>query len=439
MNFPKEFLWGAATAAYQVEGGSDERGESVWDMFCRRPGAVAFGQNGLDACDHYHEYQKDIRLMQEIGIGAYRFSVSWPRIFPDGLGKINQKGIDFYNQLIDSLLEAGIEPYLTMFHWDYPLALYRRGGWLNPDSPKWFAEYAQTLVALFSDRVSNWMTLNETLCFIGLGHADGTHAPGLRLSEEEVLICAHHSLLAHGLAVQAIRQTAKKEPAVGYAAVGETRIPSSNQKRDIDAARTEMFRVYDPQYWGNAMWTDPLFLGYPKEIRQAFDTYHIKITDEDCRIIREPIDFLGLNIYTAPYIGHGGQKRSAPGFSQTAMNWEITPEALYWGPKFFYDRYHTPIMITENGMANVDIISEDGKVHDPQRIEFLRQYLAQLERCIKDGTDVRAYFLWSLLDNFEWAEGLQKRFGLVYVDYQTQNRIMKDSAYWYKKMIKGEI
>lgn len=436
MSFPKNFNWGVATASFQIEGGYEHRGENIWDMFCRRDGAVAFGHDGKVACDHYNRYKEDVAIMKELGVKTYRFSLSWSRIFPEGLGKINQDGVNFYNSLIDELLKNGIEPYITLFHWDYPLALYRRGGWLNPDSPKWFEEYAKTVAELFSDRVSHWFTLNETLCFISVGHANGEHAPGLKLSEEEVLLAGHHALLAHGLAVRALRKYAKKTPIIGYAPVGEVKVPHTESEADIKAAYEQMFGVISPHYWGNAMWTDPIFTGkYADETLDVFRKCNIEITDEDMKIISEPIDFLGVNIYVGARVSADGYAPSRIGFDQTAINWEMTPESLYWGPKFYYERYKKPIYITENGMANVDLISEDGKVHDPQRIEFLRRYLKQLKRASEEGVEILGYFQWSLMDNFEWAEGYQKRFGLVYVDYPTQKRIIKDSGYWYKNLI----
>jgi len=435
MGFTNDFVWGCASASFQIEGGADERGDTVWDMFCRRDGAVAFGQDGKYACDHYHRVKEDVKIMRDMGLKAYRFSVSWARILPDGTGKINRKGIDFYNTLIDELIANGITPYMTIFHWDYPTALYRKGGWLNPDSPKWFEEYTKVLMDNFSDRVTNFITLNETLCFIGLGYGTGVHAPGLKLSEEEVLLAGHNALKAHGLSVRTIRRYAKKTPNIGYAPVGEVKIPSSNAKEDIEAAYNEMFRPYDPHYWGNMMWVDPVMTGkYHDEICDAFKKYGIEITDGDMKLISEPIDFLGMNIYVGSKIPPVSPKA---GFDQTAIGWEMSPEALYWGPKFYYKRYKKPIYITENGLANVDIVSGDGKVHDPQRIEFTRRYLANLKKAVDEGVDVKGYFHWSIMDNFEWAEGYQKRFGLVYVDYETFERIPKDSSYWYADVIKN--
>lgn len=439
MGFKDDFEWGVATASFQIEGGSESRGDSVWDMFCRKEGAVAFGHDGKIACDHYHKYKEDVAIMKAMGIKSYRFSISWPRIMPDGLGKINEEGVRFYNNLIDELIKNDIKPYITLFHWDYPTALYRKGGWLNSESPKWFEEYTKVVVDLFSDRVENWFTLNETACFISVGHANGEHAPGLRLSEEDVMICAHHAHLAHGLAVRTIRERAKLKPNIGFAPVGDIKIPNTNSPEDIKAAYDEMFKVVKPHYWGSAIWIEPVMTGqYPKEIREYYERMNIEISESDMQIIGTPVDFLGVNIYVGGRVSstehNVGEK---VGFDQTAMGWAMTPEALYWGPKFYYERYKKPIYITENGMANVDLVSKDGGVHDPQRIEYLRSYLSCLRQAASEGVDIKGYFQWSLLDNFEWAEGYQKRFGLVYMDYETLSRIPKDSARWYKTVIEN--
>lgn len=437
MSFPKNFTWGAATASFQIEGGYDTRGKCIWDMMCEKSGAVAFGHDGKTACDHYNRFREDVALMKQLGIKAYRFSLSWPRLIPDGLGKINPDGVRFYNELIDELLKNGIEPYITLFHWDYPLSLYEKGGWLNPESPEWFAEYTKIAVELFSDRVKYWFTLNETQCFISVGHANGEHAPGLKMSEYEVMLCAHHAHLAHGRAVQTIRKYSKQTPQIGFAPVGDVKVPATDSPEDIRAAYEEMFRPINPHYWGNAIWIEPVMTGkYPDEISEYYEKNGIKITDEDMKIIGQPIDFLGMNIYSGARVSASG-KPVAPkvGFDQTAIGWEIVPESLYWGPKFYWERYKKPIFITENGMANVDLVSADGKVHDPQRIEYLRRYLKNLRRASEEGAEILGYFQWSLMDNFEWAEGYQKRFGLIYIDYETKQRIPKDSFEWYSDTI----
>ena len=268
MAFKKDFTWGVASASYQVEGAAfeDGKGSSVWDMFCRKQGAIWRSQNGDIACDHYHRYQQDISLMKQLGIGAYRFSVSWPRVLPEGVGAINPKGLEFYDRLVDSMLQAGIEPWLTLFHWDYPLALYHRGGWLNRDSSAWFAEYATVLARKLGDRVTHWMTQNEPQCYIGLGHQTGYHAPGDKLRMDEVLLAAHHSLMAHGKAVQVLRSTTKAKPTIGSALVGMTCMPQSESSADIEAARQMMFSVTKMDCFNTTWWMDPMFLGnYPEE------------------------------------------------------------------------------------------------------------------------------------------------------------------------------
>ena len=444
MNFGKGFKWGIATAAYQIEGAADidGKGPSVWDMKCRMPGAIFNGHTGDVACDHYHRYKEDVRVMKEIGVQTYRMSISWPRILPEGIGEINSQGIDFYSRLIDELLENDIEPYITLFHWDYPQSLFLKGGCLNPESPDWFAGYTKVVVDALSDRVKNWITLNEPQCFIGLGHYLTEHAPGISLAFSEVLRCCHNVLLSHGRAVQVIRNHAKQDAVVGYAPVGDIYVPcDENSVNDIDFARYKTFDLKSGDCFNSALWMDPVILGkYPEKCAEVYGSDMPDYDDGDMSIISEPIDFLGLNIYFAKQVSSDdtGQGRSMPrnrGHVYTPMGWPIEPKSMYWGPKFFYERYKKPIMITENGMANIDLIGSDGKIHDPQRIEFLRRYISKLQDACADGVDVQGYFLWSLLDNFEWAHGYSKRFGLVHVDYETQKRTIKDSGYWYKKII----
>ena len=436
MSFTKDFKWGAATASFQIEGGYDQRGESIWDLFCRTPGKIAFSHDGKTACDHYHRFREDIAIMKHMGLKAYRFSISWPRLREDGVGALREDGVRFYNELIDALLENGIEPYITLFHWDLPIELYYKGGWLSPEMPSWFSYYTKKVMECFSDRVSNWFTLNETLCFISVAYANGEHAPGLRLSEEEVMHAAHIANLTHGAAVHTIRTYAKKKPNIGFAPVGEVKIPASRSLLDVQAAKKAMFSPCDPHYWGCAIWIDPIMKGrYCDEIMKVFEKSGVKVTDEDMKLIGQELDFLGMNIYQGDVISAKGPVTPSVGHEETAMGWPVTPEALYWGPKFYYDRYKKPIYITENGMANTDFMFSDGHVHDPQRIEFLSRYLKCLKNACSDGVDVRGYFHWSLMDNFEWAYGYQKRFGLIYVDYGTQKRTMKDSALWYKNVI----
>ena len=443
MSFSKDFVWGAAASSYQIEGAAreDGKGLSVWDVFCQKEGAIWGGQSGDVACDHYHKYKEDVALMKQIGLRAYRLSISWPRVMPEGTGAVNSKGLDFYDKLIDELLAAGIAPYVTLFHWDYPNELYGRGGWLNQDSSDWFAEYTGVVVEKLGDRVKHWMTLNEPQCFIGLGHQNGIHAPGDELTIAEVLAAGHNALLAHGKAVQMIRAHSKVECKIGFAPVGLVNTPATDSREDVEAARQATFSITGKNCWNNTWWTDPAFFGqYPEDGLELFGSDVPAMRDSDMKTICQPLDFFGVNIYLGmpSRAGKEGKAEGVPlplGYAMTSMRWPVTPEALYWGPRFFWERYKLPIFITENGMSNIDWVSLDGKVHDPQRIDFLKRYLLELQKASEDGVDIGGYFQWSILDNFEWARGYKERFGLVYVDYPTQKRVLKDSAYWYKDVI----
>jgi beta-glucosidase len=444
MSFPSDFVWGTATASYQIEGATAEDGRkpSTWDMMARRKGAIYEGHTGDVACDHYHRYKEDVALMNKLGAKAYRFSVAWPRVIPDGVGAVNKKGLDFYDKLVDELLAAGVEPWLTLYHWDHPLALYHKGGWLNPETPKWFADYAAAVVERLGDRVGHWFTLNEPQCFIGLGLSTGVHAPGDKLPWAEVLLAAHHALIAHGMACQVIRSKATRPARIGYAPVGSVAMPASESPQDIEAARSYMFSVRDRDPWQNSWWMDPVLFGkYPEDGIALYGDDVPKFTDEEMDIISQPVDFFGANIYQGVYIKAGKdgkpiEVKRQPGSPQTASRWPMTQECLYWGPRFFFERYGTPIVISENGLSNQDWIHLDGKVHDPQRIDYLQRHLLQLRKASEDGAEVQGYFHWSLLDNFEWAEGYKERFGLIYVDYPTQKRIPKDSYDWFSEVIR---
>lgn len=443
MSFPKSFVWGAAAASYQIEGAAREEGKglSIWDMMCRQQGKIWEGNTGDIACDHYHRYKEDVKLMSDLGLHAYRLSVSWPRVLPDGTGKVNKKGLDFYDKLVDELLAKRIQPWITLFHWDYPYELYKRGGWLNRDSADWFAEYTQVLVEHLSDRVSHWMTQNEPQCFIGLGHMAGEHAPGMKMGFGQCLLAAHNSMLAHGKAVQVIRAKARTKPVIGTAQVGSPKVPVSNSQADIKAAQMAMFSIKGRHFWDNTWFTDPIILGsYPKDGLEMFKAEMPEFPQSDLKTMCQPLDFLGLNIYSGQLtkMGTDGKDTGVKmpvGPPLTTMTWHVLPEALYWGPKFIYERYKLPIVITENGMANCDWVALDGKVHDPQRIDFTARYLRELGRAIESGTKVHGYFYWSILDNFEWQHGYKQRFGLVYVDYASGKRTPKDSASWYKEVI----
>jgi beta-glucosidase len=443
VKFPDEFVWGAATASYQVEGAAreDGRGPSVWDAFCRRPGAVFEGHSGDVACDHYHRWKEDIGIMQQMGLQGYRFSIAWPRIQPDGTGKPNAKGLDFYEKLVDALMTANVAPYATLFHWDLPYELHCRGGWLNREIADWFAEYTRIVVERLGDRVKHWMTLNEPAVFAVVGYRDGRHAPGEKYDIPEMLRLIHVILLSHGRSAQAIRAAAKSESQVGLAHAGGVRIPASSDPSDIAAAGRAMFSITSKDLWANTWWLDPVMLGaYPEDGLKVFEPHLPTFPAGDMKVIQQKMDFIGCNIYHGQVVKAGASgepERVAlpPGRPMTAIKWPVTPEALYWGPRFFQERYGLPIYITENGLSNSDWVGLDGKVHDPQRIDYTRRHLIELARAIQDGVDVRGYFHWSLLDNFEWAEGYKERFGLVYVDYPTGKRILKDSAYWYGRTI----
>jgi beta-glucosidase len=441
--FPNSFVWGAATAAYQVEGAvtAGGRGASIWDMLCAKPGAIYGGHDGKVASDHYGRYRQDIALFQKLGLTGYRFSVSWPRVLPSGVGRPNPEGLGFYDRLVDGLLAAGIRPFATLFHWDLPLDLYHRGGWLNRDVSDWFAEYTALIVQRLGDRVSHWITLNEPQVFIGHGHYDGRHAPGLTFSLAEMLRCGHHALLAHGRAVAAIRAESRGPARVGFAPMGFPKLPASESAADVAAARELMYSVVQPNHWNLTWWTDPVIFGrYPEDGLRLFGKDAPAASAEDLELIAAPTDFLGLNIYQGVVVraGEGGRPElvpTPPGFPLSAFNWPITPEALHWGPRFAYERYKKPIFITENGLSGRDWPSLDGRVHDAHRVDFLTRHLRQLHRAITSGVPVEGYFHWSALDNFEWADGYKERFGLIYVDYATGERIPKDSYHWYAKII----
>jgi beta-glucosidase len=440
MSFKPDFLWGSATASYQIEGAARAhgRGPSVWDDCARQPGFVKLGATGDTACDHYNRWREDIGHMAYLGLKAYRFSVSWSRVLPDGVGAVNQAGLDFYDRLVDGLLEAGIQPWLTLFHWDYPTALYDKGGWLNPDSPHWFAEYTQILADRLSDRVGHWMTFNEPQCFIDIGHKSGRHAPGLKLPHDQVLRCAHNVLLSHGLSVQTLRTRAKKEIQIGYAPVGRVCLPHT----DADHALAERKSMEGTTLFGNTWWSDPMFFGkYPDDGVKAFERDMPPIKTGDMATIQQPLDFYGTNIYHGHYVTtENGVEKTVPHDPYgmvNAFDWPITPDALYWGAKFLYNRYKLPIYITENGMCGTDYVNDGGEVLDDHRIVYTSRYLKGLKRAAEEGVDIRGYMHWSFLDNFEWADGYTKRFGLIHVDFATGKRTLKKSAHWYKTVIES--
>lgn len=445
--FRDDFVWGVASSAYQVEGRDPEDGcgKNIWDTFAEE-GRILDGKDAYTACDHMHKYKEDYKLMKLLGIKAYRFSMSWARILPEGTGKVNEKAIAMYRDMILSMKENGIEPYITMYHWEFPQALQDKGGWLNEDVIQWFGEYAKVVAENFSDICEYFITLNEPECFVGLGHLSGVHAPGLKLPYKDVFKIAHNALRAHGQAVINLRKYASRPIKVGYAPTCGMAYPATDSPEDIEAARKTLFGFHQPMdnwTWNVAWFNDPVFLGkYPEEGLKKFAEYLPEITDEDMKLISQPLDFMGQNIYNGYMMrqGEDGEPEYVDreaGAAKTAAGWPVTPECFYYGAKFLYERYHLPLYITENGMSCHDDVSLDGRVHDPNRQNFLDLYISALQRANDDGADVRGYFLWTFLDNFEWDKGYTERFGIVYVDFKTQKRIVKDSAFWYQKIIES--
>ena len=445
--FRDDFVWGVASSAYQIEGYDleDGRGKCIWDTFTEE-GRIKDHADAYTACDHMHRYKEDFALMKHLGVKAYRFSLSWDRIMPEGTGRVNEKAIALYRDMIKEMKKNGIEPYITMYHWEFPQALQDKGGWLNEEVIQWFGEYAKVIAENFSDICENFITLNEPECFVGIGHLSGVHAPGLKLPQKDVFQIAHNALRAHGQAVINLRKYACRPIKVGYAPTCGMAYPATNKPEDIEAARKVLFGFEQPMdnwTWNVAWFNDPVFLGkYPEEGLQKFAEYLPEITEEDMKLISQPLDFMGQNIYNGYMIAaaeDGGFEyvdRYA-GFPKTAANWPVTPECFYWGVKFLYDRYKMPLYITENGMSCHDDVSLDGKVHDPNRQNFLDLYISALQQANDEGVDLRGYFLWTFLDNFEWDKGYTEKFGIVHVDFRTQKRIVKDSAYWYQKVIES--
>lgn len=444
--FPAGFVWGAATASYQIEGAVDEDGRSpsIWDTFSRIPGTVANGDTGDVACDHYHRVEEDVGIMRDLGIDAYRFSISWSRILPAGTGEVNQRGLGFYSRLVDALLENGIRPFATLYHWDLPQALDDRGGWLNRDIVDWFGEYASVTIGALGDRVQNWTTLNEPWCSAFLGYSLGSHAPGHR-DPLEGMVAAHHLLLAHGRAVPVIREQC--DGAEVSITLNPTQVygPEDGDEADADAVR-RADNVF------NGVFFSPLFAGrYPEGFLEdtAHLTDHAYIRDPDLGEISRPLDNLGVNNYfpTRVRAARDGEEGTpalagmepvvevAPLPPHTDMGWEANPRAHYDILIRSAKEGLLPVYITENGSAWPDEVSPDGQVHDPDRIAYLHGHLDAVADAIEDGADIRGYFAWSLLDNFEWAYGYGKRFGIVYVDYPTQERIIKDSGKEYARIV----
>ena len=448
LDMGKNFVWGVATAAYQIEGAKNEDGkkDSIWDVFCQKGDAIKDGSNGDFACDAYHRLEEDLDLIANLNVNAYRFSIAWSRLIPDGIGKINLKGADYYNRLINGLLRRNITPYLTLYHWDMPYALSLKGGFLNPDFPKWFEYYASVVVELFGDRVKHFFTFNEPQCMFGLGYRDGTHAPGLKTSLKEQLSAVHNMLLAHGLAVKQIRKIPSSK--VGFASCGWIPMPVSNEKGEYELVKNSFFGFADDNpLWSVSLYADPIFFGkYPDRYYTVYKDIMPEFGEDDFNIISQPVDFFAQNTYEGGYISavkdeNGNYTGELKGVSfptgsvVTPMGWHITPECLYFAVKYLYDRYKKPVFITENGISCNDFVFSDGKVHDPMRCEYICTHLKNLERAKREGVEIAGYFHWSLLDNFEWSLGYTQRFGLVYVDYTTFKRTPKDSYYLYRDIV----
>ncbi len=439
--FPSGFRWGCATAAYQIEGAAKEdgRGPSIWDTFSHTPGKVYQNQTGDVADDHYHLYKQDVQILKNLGAKIYRFSVSWTRIFPEGTGKPNPKGMDFYNRLVDELVANGIDPFCTLFHWDLPQTLQDRvGGWQSSDTSHAFGDYAGYVAGQLSDRVGHFFTMNEFSSFIDIGYKEGRFAPGLRLPPAQLNQARHNAVLGHGLAVQAIRAKAKPGTKVGFADNSGSGIPVIEMEPHIKAA-AQATRFMNAQYLTVIMEGK-----YMDEYLQAQGANAPKFTPADLKIIGSPLDFVGINLYTPTYVRAADTPlgfeivKNPASYPHMASSWlSIGPEALYWAPRHVAQIWNVKEMyITENGTSSLDVLTPDGQVYDTDRVMFLRNYLTSLHRAVAEGFPVRGYFVWSLLDNFEWADGYNLRFGLYYVDYATQKRYPKLSAMFYKEVIR---
>jgi len=435
IELPGKFIWGCATSAYQIEGAykEDGRGESIWDRFSHTPGNTANGDTGDVACDHYHKFEEDIEIMKEIGVDSYRFSISWPRILPNGTGKINAKGLDFYKRLLDALLKNKIIPFVTLYHWDLPQKLEDKGGWRSRETSKAFADYAGLVVSEFSDKVNYWTTINEPPSILN-GYLKGTSAPGTKETSKVINRVIHNLLLAHGLGIKAIKAASKTHCKAGLVHNIAVTIPKTS--KDHKAA-LEAF--YDLNSW----WLDPVFKGkYPKKLWVSKKEDLPEIKHGDLKIINTKTDFLGTNFYYGKLLR---KDKSAAGYRsveypesnpKSSMGWNTDPRCIYYGLKSLKHFYNIrEYIITENGVAYDDNLHANGRVHDIKRINFLKGQLKSLEKALSNKINITGYYLWSLLDNFEWRHGYSKRFGIVYVNYKNQKRVLKDSAFWYKRLI----
>jgi beta-glucosidase len=428
--FPHNFRWGAATASYQIEGAwnEDGKGESIWDRFSHTSGKITNNDNGDIACDHYHRYPEDVAIMRQLGLKAYRFSTSWPRVLPTGRGLINPRGLDFYDRLVDGLCAANIEPFLTLYHWDLPQALQEEGGWQNREVCHAFADYAVLLVKRLGDRVKHWTTFNEPAVVAFEGNLTGDGAPGIQDVKITYQI-AHNLLVAHGLATQAIRATDPMQEAGIVLNLWPVE-PNSDDPAEVAAAD----RAWESS---ETLFLDPLFKGhYPVAVYDLVGPNAPEIHAGDMALIAQKLDFLGINYYSRNVVSTDGNIDPVPGSEYTEMGWEVHAPALRRLLNRIHQQYKLPpLYITENGAAFEDEVSPDGKIHDPRRLDYLRNHVIQTRLAMQDGVDVRGYFVWSLLDNFEWSHGFTKRFGIIRVDYETQQRTIKESGHWYSNVI----
>ena len=429
--FPHNFVWGAATASYQVEGAwnEDGKGESIWDRFSHTPDKVTDGDTGDVACDHYHRYEDDIALMRKLGLKAYRFSVSWPRVIPNGRGKVNLKGLDFYDRLVDTLCAANLEPFLTLYHWDLPQALQDQGGWENRDTAYAFADYAALMVKRLGDRVKSWTTFNEPAVVAFVGNLYGAHAPGFK-DEGIAYRVAHNVMVAHGLGVQAIRG-ANSNLKVGIV-LNLWPFETETDSPKAAAAAEALWKERETHF------LEPIFKGhYSPEAYENIGHHLTTFKDGDMALISQELDFWGVNFYSRHVISAEGEFVKVPSSEYTEMDWEVcAPSLRRMLVRLYQDYKLPPLYITENGSAFKDEVSADGKIHDSRRLDYFKQHLIQTRLAMLDGADVRGYFAWSLMDNFEWSFGYSKRFGLVHVDYKTQKRTIKDSGEWYAEVIR---
>lgn len=446
MGFSKDFIWGSATSSYQVEGAirEDGKGLNCWDAYAGINNNTRHNETGEYACDHYHRMKDDVALMKQLGLKAYRFSINWTRVIPNGTGEVNEKGLKFYSDLVDELIANDILPMCSIYHWEYPYELHKKGGWMNPESSEWFLAYAKVVVDALSDRVTHWFTINEPQCELGCNYFVGSHAPFEKHGPADLLVMGSNILLAHGKAANYIRNNAKKPAKIGMAPTGPACIPTDNTEEAIEEARQKTFEGQSFGFsFSNSYWADPVFLGkYPDDLVKEFGDMIPKFTEEEWALVTTPLDFYGCNIYYAKPMhkdgyGDGHSDIYQAGSPRTDMDWPVNPEVMYWAPRFFYERYGKPILITENGMASHDWVCLDGKVHDSYRIDYTHRYLKEFMKANDEGYKAAGYLHWSLMDNFEWAHGYTKRFGLIFVDFQTQQRIIKDSGYWYKEVIES--